>query len=118
MPEQFRVVATASRRNPTVNTYRYSPYEKRNDVPMTITAPKNNKEQSLCNEDNIDDHSPYVESKHIPRTITAPKDNKEQSLCSQDNIDDQLTAALHEAVAVERLSGVILCLGNSTRMVH
>ena len=85
MPEQFRVVATPSRRNPTVNTYRYSPYEKRNDVPMTITAPKNNKEQSLCNEDNI---------------------------------DDQLTAALHEAVAVERLSGVILCLGNSTRMVH
>jgi len=85
MPEQFRVVATPSRRNPTVNTYRYSPYEKRNDVPMTITAPKDNKEQSLCNEDNI---------------------------------DDQLTAALHEAVAVERLSGVILCLGNSTRMVH
>ena len=85
MLEQFRVVATPSRRNPTVNTYRYSPYEKRNDVPMTITAPKNNKEQSLCNEDNI---------------------------------DDQLTSALHEAVAVERLSGVILCLGNSTRMVH
>ena len=85
MLEQFRVVATPSRRNPTVNTYRYSPYEKRNHVPMTITAPKNNKEQSLCNEDNI---------------------------------DDQLTAALHEAVAVERLSGVILCLGNSTRMVH
>ena len=85
MLEQFRVVATPSRRNPTVNTYRYSPYEKRNDVPMTITAPKDNKEQSLCNEDNI---------------------------------DDQLTAALHEAVAVERLSGVILCLGNSTRMVH
>ena len=85
MPEQFRVVATPSRRNPTVNTYRYSPYEKRNDVPMTIMAPKDNKEQSLCNEDNI---------------------------------DDQLTAALHEAVAVERLSGVILCLGNSTRMVH
>ena len=85
MLEQFRVVATPSRRNPTVNTYRYSPYGKRNDVPMTITAPKDNKEQSLCNEDNI---------------------------------DDQLTAALHEAVAVERLSGVILCLGNSTRMVH
>ena len=85
MPEQFRVVATPSRRNPTVNTYRYAPYEKRN---------------------------------HVPMTITAPKDNKEQSLCSQDNIDDQLTAALHEAVAVERLSGVILCLGNSTRMVH
>ena len=84
MLEQFRVVATPSRRT-TVNTYRYSPYEKRNDVPMTITAPKDNKEQSLCNEDNI---------------------------------DDQLTAALHEAVAVERLSGVILCLGNSTRMVH
>ena len=51
-------------------------------------------------------------------TITAPKDNKEQSLCNEDNIDDQLTAALHEAVAVERLSGVILSLANNTRMVH
>ena len=55
MLEQFRVVATPSRRNPTVNTYRYSPYEKRNHVPMTITAPKDNKEQSLCSQDNIDD---------------------------------------------------------------
>ena len=33
-------------------------------------------------------------------TIAAPKDNKERSLCSQDNIDDQITAAIHEAVAV------------------